>query len=348
MTDILLSILLFAGGLAVILKGADWLTDGASAVAKRFNVSTLVIGLTIVAFGTSAPEMVISVLSALSGRTEMALGNVVGSNLFNVFAIMGITAIIAPVKVSKNNLRYDIPLCILASVIVFAMANDFLLDNSKTNCINRSEGIVLLAFFAIFMAYTFAIAKNKQTPENRVKDMSIQEREKIQQKNRQPEVAETAAKDMPVWKSAVFIVTGLAGLILGGNWFVDGASGIASALGVSQSVIALTIVGAGISAPELVTSIVAARKKDTDMAMGNIVGSNIFNIFLILGVSSTVYPLSLGNITTFDFIVLFISSISLWPCCKFGKTYHTITRTEGVLLALCMVGYYVYVINFMN
>ncbi|MCM1311970.1 MAG: calcium/sodium antiporter [Bacteroides sp.] len=345
MTDILLSILLFAGGLVAILKGADWLTDGASAVAKRLNVSTLVIGLTIVAFGTSAPELVISLLSAISGRTEMALGNVIGSNIFNVFAIMGMTALVAPIKVSKNNLRYDIPLCILASVVLFVMANDSFFNETPTNSINRTEGITLLAFFLIFMAYTFAIAKKGHKNADYHQENATSPKGNTRNKEELPSVA---VDEMPIWKSCLFIIVGLTGLILGGNWFVDGASEIAAALGVSQSVIALTIVGAGTSAPELVTSIVAARKGDTDMAMGNIVGSNVFNIFLILGISSTVCPLSLGNITMFDFLVLLISSTALWFCCKTGKTYHTVTRTEGTLLTLCMIGYYIYIINFMN
>lgn len=338
--DTFLFVLRFVVGLVLILKGVDWLTDGASAVARRFNISTLVIGLTIVAFGTSAPELVISLLSAVSGKTEMALGNVVGSNIFNAFAIMGITAMVSPVKVSGNNLRYDVPLCILASVVVFVMANDSLVEGKGTNSISRSEGMTLLCFFVIFMSYTFAIARNKMG-ENIPSVCTSGQMEHVQDE-------QTSNYRMPMWKSLLFIILGLAGLIFGGDCFVDGASGIASALGVSQSVIALTIVGAGTSAPELVTSVVAARKGDTDMAMGNVVGSNIFNIFLILGVSSTVCPLALGSITMFDFLVLFASSVSLWLCCKFGKDYHVITRPEGVLLTLCMVAYYIYVINFIH
>ena len=314
----------FIIGLLLIVKGADWLTDGASSIARKFNISTLVIGLTIVAFGTSAPELVVSSMAAVSGETDIAIGNVVGSNIFNTLAIMGITAMIAPVPVKKNNIRYEVPLAIIASVAIFVMANDVLLNGDVSNLISRGEGIILLCFFAIFLAYTFAIARNGIDTNNSSEDANV--------------------KVMPVWKSTLLFLVGLGCLVFGGDTMVDGASGIASFLGVSQSVIALTIVSAGTSFPELVTSVVAARKGDTDMAMGNVVGSNIFNIFLILGIAATISPLGGGNITMVDYGMLLFSAVVLWTACTWGKEYHKITRTEGTMLALCMIAYYVYIV----
>ena len=311
----------FVVGLLLIMKGADWLTDGASSIARKFNISTLVIGLTIVAFGTSAPELVVSSMASISGETDIAIGNVVGSNIFNVLAIMGVTALIAPVPVKGNNIKYEVPLAILASVAVFVMASDALFNGEGANVITRGEGIILLCFFLIFLAYTFAIARNGVDAEG------------------QAEV-----KQMPMWKSILLFLVGLGCLVFGGDTMVDGASGIAEFLGVSQSIIALTIVSAGTSFPELVTSIVAARKGDTDMAMGNVVGSNIFNIFLILGAAATISPLSGGSITMVDYGLLLFSIVALWLACKFGKTYHKITRTEGAMLVLCCIAYYSYLV----
>jgi cation:H+ antiporter len=314
----------FIIGLLLIVKGADWLTDGASSIARKFNISTLVIGLTIVAFGTSAPELVVSSMAAVSGETDIAIGNVVGSNIFNTLAIMGVTAMIAPVPVKKNNIRYEVPLAIIASVAIFVMANDVLQNGDVSNLISRGEGIILLCFFGIFLAYTFAIARNGVDTNNSSEDTNV--------------------KVMPVWKSILLFLVGLGCLVFGGDTMVDGASGIAGFLGVSQSVIALTIVSAGTSFPELVTSVVAARKGDTDMAMGNVVGSNIFNIFLILGTAATINPLGGGNITMVDYGMLLFSAVVLWTSCTWGKEYHKVTRTEGAMLTLCMIAYYVYIV----
>ncbi len=332
MNDTLLFILQFIVGLVLILKGADFLTDGASSIARRFNISSLVIGLTIVAFGTSAPELVVSVISALEGHTEMAIGNVVGSNIFNTLAIMGITALVFPVACSKNNIRYDVPFCLVASIALFAMANDTFLSRevSSESAISRSDGITLLCFFLIFLSYSFAIAKSGKKPDG----IAISEQKQGEET--------TEKKEMSMGKAILLFLVGLAGLIFGGDWMVDGASGIATLLGVSQSIIALTIVAAGTSFPELITSVVAARKGDTDMAMGNVVGSNIFNIFFVLGVSSTVAPLKLGNIHMFDFATLLAGAVFLWIFCKFGKRYHYITRFEGAILTLCAIAYYIY------
>lgn len=308
----------FAVGLLLIIKGADWLTDGASDIARRFNISSLVIGLTIVAFGTSAPELVVSVISAVKGQTDLAIGNVVGSNIFNSLAIIGFTAIVCPVACTKGNIRYDVPLCLLASVVLFVMANDTLLGASE-DVISRSDGIVLLCFMAIFLAYSITLGVNSSNDTNNEKQST----------------------PVHLWKSVLLFLIGLSLLIFGGEWIVDGASGIAANLGVSQSIIALTIVAAGTSFPELMTSIIAARKGDTDMALGNVVGSNIFNIFFILGTSATISPLQRGNIGIFDFLTLVFGAVLIWLFCRFGRKYHYITRAEGIVLTMCAIIYYI-------
>ena len=318
----MLDTLFLVGGLALILLGANGLTDGAAAVAKRFNISDLVIGLTIVAFGTSAPELVISTMAALGGSAEMAIGNVVGSNIFNVLAIIGVTALVMPIKVGEGTLSKEIPLVILASIVIALMANDVLLDGGASNIISRIDGLVLLGFFAIFLRYTFAIARNGGE--------EASEGEKI--------------KEMPIWKSTLFILGGLAGLIYGGQLFVDGASGIASSLGVSESIIGLTIVAGGTSLPELATSVTAALKKNSGIAIGNVIGSNLFNVFFVLGCSATISPLPMGGINNVDMIVLVGSAILFWIVGWFFKK-RTITRVEGALLVVCYVAYTAFLIS---
>ena len=235
--------------------GANCLTDGAASVAKRFRIPSIVIGLTIVAFGTSAPELTVSVSSALKGSADIAVGNVVGSNIFNTLMIVGCTALFAPIVITRNTLRKEIPLCILSSIVLLICANDVFLNKASSNILSISDGLILLCFFTIFLGYTFAIA----SPTN----------------NTQPE---EEIKSLPMWKSVLFILGGLAGLIFGGQWFVEGASNIARHLGVSESVIGLTLVAGGTSLPELATSIVAALKKNPEIAIGNVIGSNLFNI----------------------------------------------------------------------
>lgn len=317
------------GGLLLILLGANGLTDGASSVAKRFNIPNIVIGLTIVAFGTSAPELAVSVSSALKGSADIAVGNVVGSNIFNALMIVGCTAMFAPIVVQRNTLLKEIPLCILASLALLIMGNDMLLDKSGENVISITDGLILLCFMAIFLSYTFAIARSGLTPSPEKSG-----------ENDGPATAEeeTEIKEMPLWRSLIYIVAGLAGLIYGGQFFVDGASGIARSLGVSESIIGLTLVAGGTSLPELATSIVAALKKNPEIAIGNVVGSNLFNIFFVLGCSASITPLHLAGINNTDLLVLVGSSILLWLFgVFFGK--RIITRVEGAILIACYVGY---------
>lgn len=328
-----MNILLLIGGLILILLGANGLTDGAASVAKRFRIPPIVIGLTIVAFGTSAPELTVSVSSALKGSADIAIGNVVGSNIFNTLMIVGCTALFAPIVITRNTLRKEIPLCILSSIVLLICANDVFLDKAPENILNRVDGLLLLCFFAIFMSYTFAIASKPATiGEQQAEHPAIEK-----------PTEETEIKLLPWWKSLLYIIGGLAALIYGGQLFVDGATGIARNLGVSESIIGLTLVAGGTSLPELATSIVSALKKNPEIAIGNVIGSNLFNIFFVLGCSATITPLRLNGITNFDLLALVGSGILLW---LFGLFFakRTITRIEGGILILGYVAYTVILI----
>jgi cation:H+ antiporter len=312
-----MNILFLIIGLALIVGGAHYLTEGASGVAKKFRVSEFVIGLTIVGFGTSAPELVVSVLSAINGQSDMAIGNVVGSNIFNTLLILGITAIIRSIDFTKHNLSRDLPFAMLATVVLIIMGSDVMLGAGSVNVITRGEGLTLLAFFAIFMVYSFITGRAEGT-----------ELEKL----------EDNPKLTNVWLMVVMIGGGLAGLIFGGNLFLDSATAIARSLGVSESVIAITLVAGGTSLPELATSVVAMVKGKGDLALGNIIGSNIFNIFLILGVSSVIQPLTMGNILPGDLLVLLISNVLLFV---FAVTFRkrAMDKPEGIISLVCYGAY---------
>lgn len=326
-----LDILILIGGCALILYGANFLTDGASALAKKWGVADLVIGLTVVAFGTSAPELVISVTSAVKGSAGLAIGNIVGSNIFNIFVIVGCVAIVSPIHVKKSYMTNEIPLVILSALVLLICANGVWLNGDAVNEIDRTDGLMMLLFFAIFMRYTLSIAKEKQesTPAEAREAVGIAEVEEV--------------KEMPLWKSLLYVAGGLAALLFGGDLFVNGASGIARGLNVSESVIGLTIVAAGTSLPDLAASLAAALKNKPGLAVGNIIGSNIFNIFFVLGVSATAAPLPLGGITNVDFLVLLGACILFWIFGWLFK-YRTITRAEGAVLVACFVAYTVYLI----
>lgn len=325
----ILDIVFLVVGLVLILVGANMLTDGSADIARRWGVSDLVVGLTVVAFGTSAPELVISVMSAIEGNAGLAIGNVVGSNIFNVCVIVGITALVAPIKVEKSILTKDIPLVLLSALALLAIGNGTLLDGESANAVNRVDGILLLLFFAIFMRHTFSqahAAAETLLPESASGDTQV-----------------TAVRVRPVWKSCLWVVLGLAGLIYGGDRFVAGASAIASGLGVSDAVIGLTIVAAGTSLPELATSIAAALKGKPGLAIGNVIGSNIFNIFLVLGVSAVIHPLPFGSIGNFDLLTLTAVCLLFWIFGWFIRE-RTITRGEGAILTACYIGYVAWLI----
>lgn len=308
-------------GLVLILVGANALTDGASAIAKKWGVSDLVIGLTVVALGTSAPELAISLVSAIQGNAPMAVGNVVGSNIFNILVIIGIVAMVRPIIIQPSIMVNELPLVILSSLALFAAGSGPLLGVLGERVLIRPEAIMLLLFFMIFMRYTFAQAR-KGTVDNS-----------------DPAAQHAASKQpMPMWKAVIWVLGGLAALVYGGDRFVAGASGIAASLGMSDAVIGLTVVAAGTSLPELATSVTAALKGKTGIAVGNVIGSNIFNIFFVLGVTGTILPLPFGGVSEFDLIVMTAASILFWFFSwKFAQ--RTITRWEGTALLAVYIAY---------
>lgn len=309
-------------GLVLILGGANYLTDGAAAIARKFGLSDLIVGLTIVAFGTSAPELTISVMSAVDGNTGMAIGNVVGSNIFNTLLIIGAVALARPIHIGKGIMINEIPLVILASVAILSMGCSPWLDGTAPE-ISRVNGILLLLFFVIFMRYVFAQAGES--------------------KHEQPGKPADSKPQPKMWLSAIMVVGGLAALIYGGDLFVDKASAIARSWGVSDAIIGLTIVAAGTSLPELATSLVAAVKGNSGIAVGNVIGSNIFNIFLVLGCAAAVRPLPFGGISMLDLGVLTGSALLFWFFGWFFKT-RTITRIEGAIMALCYILYITFLV----
>lgn len=306
-------------GLVLILSGANFLTDGASAIAKKFGISDLVIGLTVVAFGTSTPELVISIVASAQGSAPLAVGNVVGSNIFNILAIIGITAIVRPIMVKNSVMTTEIPMVILSSIILLVLGYTLTLDGTP-NLVSRVEGILLLIFFILFMRYTFATARHKNP------DIA------------DPAESTSANLSLPVWRSALYVFGGLAALIWGGDKFVDGATGIARTLGVSDAVIGLTIVAVGTSLPELATSVVAAVKNEPGLAIGNVIGSNIFNVLLVLGTAAVVRPLPFDDISHTDLWVLLGASVIFF---LFGWRFkrRCITRAEGAVMTACYVAY---------
>ena len=310
-----MNVILLIVGLVLILVGANYLTDGSAALARRFNISEFIVGLTIVAIGTSTPELVVSVISALHGSGEMAIGNVTGSNLFNGLLILGISTLIRPVPLTSDNIKKDIPLGILASIVLLVVCCDVLLGSDLRNNIGRDEGIILLLLFVVFISYTIFSAK---APESE-------------------EVAEEQ-KPMPIWLMLIMIVGGLAALVFGGNLFQTSAVEVARALGVSESMIAITLLAGGTSLPELAASVVSAVKGKAEMAMGNVLGSNISNIFLVLGASATITPLSLGGITMVDLLAVLGASILLWIT-AFSFKRNKIDCPEAVILIVAYIAY---------
>ena len=288
--------LLFIIGFIILIKGADLLVEGASAIAKKFKISNLVIGLTVVAFGTSMPEMFVNLFASVSGNSAIAIGNILGSNIANILLILGISALIYPLKVTKGTVWKEIPLSLLAALMIGVMANDIRLDQGPMDVLTRTDGLALIGFFIIFIFYSFSIAKN-QTDTGSV----------------------SAPGNLSFKKSIIFIIIGLAGLGLGGKWIVDGAMSLALAFGVSQSLIGLTIVAVGTSLPELATSAMAAYRKNADIAVGNIVGSNIFNIFWILGLSSIIKPLPFTPQNSLDIGMAILATIMLFVWMFIGK-----------------------------
>ncbi len=311
-----MDILILLGGLALILGGANYLTDGSAAIAKRLNISEFIVGLTIVAVGTSMPEMVVSLLSAIEGNGDIAVGNVVGSNIFNTFVILGICAVVRPIDLTKENIRHDIPMGIFASVI--------LLIATHSGYINRGYGVAMTLIYFALMYYTIRLSNKKLKSE--------------------PEVENDTEGLISPLLSIVFVVGGLGALIWGGNLFLGSAVKIAESMHIPQNVIAITLVAGGTSLPELAASLVSLLKGKNDIALGNVIGSNIANIFLVLGVSSSVTPLSLNGITIIDMCVVLLGSVILLVS-AFTFKKDKLDRVEAVAMLAMFVGYMYYVIK---
>lgn len=316
----MLTYILFVIGFVLLIKGASLLVDGSASIAKKLKISNIVIGLTIVAFGTSAPEFIVNILASINGNTEIAIGNILGSNIVNIFLILGIAAVIYPLSTKRNTVWKEIPMSLLAALMLGVLVNDIRIDNGTFSGLGRIDGIVLLSFFIIFLYYIFSIARISGEGEN---DSDI--------------------KDLSNIKSSLYILLGLVGLVLGGKWIVDGAVYIATMLNVSQSLIGLTVVAIGTSLPELATSAIAAYKKQTDIAIGNVVGSNIFNIFWILGFSAIVRPLPFSASSDIDILMTIGASLLLFVIMFVGKK-HVVERWQGVLMILLYIAYIAFLI----
>ncbi len=307
----LISLVFLILGLGILVKGADWLVKGASSVAKKWGISSLVIGLTVVSFGTSAPELLVSLLSAWRGSTDLAIGNIIGSNIANVLLILGITALIIPLAVKKNTTYKEIPFALLAGLLVVLFGNDSFFDGTTFNAISRTDGFAFIALFGIFLYYTYGISKVKG------------EREDI---------------DEYGWgKSLWYFLIGIIGLTIGGELIVRHATNLATLVGMSERVIGLTIIAIGTSLPELATTVVAALKKKVDLAIGNIVGSNIFNVFWILGLTSIIKPIPFDLAINLDAIFAAFAVLLLFIVVVIGK--HEVKKWHGLLFLLLYIGY---------
>lgn len=314
----LLQIILFLAGLALVVFGADYLVEGASSVARRFGLSEFVIGLTIVGMGTSAPEMVVSFIGAAQGNADIALGNVVGSNIFNTLLILGLTALILPMTITRENKRRDIPMNILTVGVLILLGLEHTIFGVGTDGLSRFDGGILMVLFAGYMWLSFKTSSPEENSPSETKQLSI-------------------------WLAMLFIIGGISALIFGGRLFVNSAVSIAHSLGVSDKFIAITILAGGTSMPELATCVAAAVKKKGQLALGNIIGSNIFNILLILGGSALINPLSFADISFIDLGILLASALALLTSCYIGKR-NSIDRLDGVLFLLLWAGYMAWLI----
>ena len=335
-----INIVLLVLGVIIVLKGADWLTDGAVNIATRFGVSQMVIGLTIVAMGTSMPEFCVSMVSALKGTPDLAVGNVVGSNTLNTLLIVGCSALVAPIMVKRSSVKRDIPFAVVASLLMLL----FCLDGA----IGRVDAAVLFAGFCLFMYVTLKYAKTTEGPAAAVATSGaatttgISEASTSQPSSSEASSSETSAQEASqasgtsMLKAVVMLVVGLLCLIAGSNMFVDNASFVASSLGVSDAVIGLTIVAGGTSMPELATSMVSAKKGNSDIAIGNVIGSNVFNILMIIGITGLVKPMHIAGITTLDLIMMLASMLLMWFFCR---TTYKVKRWEGAVLTIIYLAY---------
>lgn len=311
----LINIILLVLGFIILIKGADLFVEGTSNIASNLKVSKMLIGLTIVAFGTSAPEFAVSIKSIISGNTDMVLGNVIGSNILNILLILGLSAMFHSLTVKNNTVKKELPITMLITTLFAVLLSDKLFDKTLNNSFTRSDGLILLLFFSVFIYYLISISRKKQ------------EKEEI---------------NLSISKSIIYTIVGLISIILGSNFVVDSASYIAKYLGITERLISLTIIAFGTSLPELVTSIIATKKGEYDIAIGNIVGSNIFNIGIVVGLPITIFGgINIINFSYIDLLVMVISSIILF---MFSFNDYKITKKEGVMFLILFIVYYSYVL----
>lgn len=322
--ELFVSIPLLIFGLSILILGADWLVKGASSIARSLGIPALVVGLTVVSFGTSAPELTVNLYSAFTGATDLAIGNIIGSNIANILLILGVTSLITPLRVQSSTVKWEIPLAVVATLLVYAMGRDMLLDGAAADVITRTDGLALIGFFAVFLFYVFALAKSDA--------LAASPEKEAQEKKLHPLL------------SVGFIVMGLAALICGGKVFVDNAVILARVIGLSEAVIGLTVVAVGTSLPELATSVVAALRRQIDIAVGNIVGSNIFNIFWILGATAVIAPLPASAGFGVDALVMVAATFALFFALFIG-TRHQLDRWQGIVFILAYVGYVTYLVS---
>lgn len=314
--------ILFIIGFVLLIKGADWLVAGSASIAKKYNVSDLVIGLTIVSMGTSMPELIVNILASTSGASEIAIGNVIGSNIANVLLILGVAAIIFPLTIKESTVFSEIPYSIIALLLVAFAANAPIFNPDYELLISRLDGIIFLFFFGLFMVYIVKLAREGRA------DM----------------VEDAPEEILPMGKSVVLILLGVGGLFLGGKWVVDGASAIAIQFGLSDKMIGLTVVAIGTSLPELVTSAMAAYKKNTDIAVANVIGSNIFNLLWVLGVSAVISPMTYLPAINVDIVVLIVATFLIIFSLMTGRAKNQIGKPTGIFFLAAYVGYLVFVV----
>lgn len=315
-------IVLLVIGFVLLIKGADIFVDGASSTAANFKVSKMLIGLTIIAFGTSAPEFAVSMQALANGSTDMVLGNVIGSNIINILLILGLAALIRPIRVKANTICKELPICLLVSVLLVVLFLDIQISGGSENIISRSDGIAIILFFLVFLYYLIALARRKRS-------------------NKKAEKAK-----FKISVSLILVALGIAGVIIGSNLIVNSATTIATDIGISERVIAMTVIALGTSLPELVTTLTAARKGEAELAVGNIIGSNIFNICMVLGVPVALFgKVTPGSFQVVDLVMLILSAGILFI---FATTKRKISRREGALMLLTFVAYYAVVLIGMN
>lgn len=333
-----IDIILLLIGLGLLVAGGSFVTDGSSSIARRLHMSGLMVGVTIVALGSAAPDLVVGVVSTLNGKSQLAMGDVVGANLFDFLLVVGVIALVRPIEVTRPTLIGDFPVAVLACWMLFFLADDILIDGASANVLNRGDGLVMLCGVGLFMAYAISASKCPA-------DTMASTLQTGAAKCEGSACAASPRKEMAAWKGVALIVAGLGALVLGGQWVVDGASGIAKHFGMSEAMVGLTIVAIGSSLPDLATSLVAALKNQPGIALGNIIGGCIYNVLLVLGTCSVIKPIDGGDITQVDFITLVGAATLVWIFAATGKKgKHVIDRAEGAILVCGYIAYMAYLV----